>query len=246
MDFFSLVTIQQQGQVDQKRCSDSIHEFMKLTQSILLRDFKSDTLRVVDTFTQFIISNIMNIDLKGLKQMSQQSENISKMLGSISYLLKIVFHAKHTVLDSVKLPASVSTIESLVFGIVEEVVEDMLSDGACVHALASNVIAVCIQSLVSSSLKFFGTEHFEFQIKYIVNQFYNLIRIQYVIANQFRKNFGSLSGEIFDVMKNLSSISIVTASEDIDFEDMELPVLRKLFVAVYILKLSNSQNQESL
>jgi hypothetical protein len=48
------------------------------------------------------------------------------------------------------------------------------------------------------------------------------------------------------VMKNLSSISIVTASEDIDFEDMELPVLRKLFVAVYILKLSNSQNQESL
>lgn len=47
-------------------------------------------------------------------------------------------------------------------------------------------------------------------------------------------------------MKNLSSIQIVTASDDIDFEDMELPVLRKLFIAVYILKLSNSQNQEPL
>lgn len=62
------------------------------------------------------------------------------------------------------------------------------------------------------------------------------------MANQFRKNFGVLSGEKFDVMKNLSSLQIVLESQDADLEDFELPVLRKLFVIVYILKLSNSSD----
>ena len=40
--------------------------------------------------------------------------------------------------------ASVSTIEMMVFGVIEENVEDMLSDDADVHVLASNVLNVCI------------------------------------------------------------------------------------------------------
>ena len=64
------------------------------------------------------------------------------------------------------------------------------------------------------------------------------------MANQFRKNFGVLSGEMFNVMKNLSSLQLVVDSQEADLEDYELPVLRKLFVIVYILKLSNSSDQE--
>lgn len=83
------------------------------------------------------------------------------MIGSIRSLLKVAFEGKHVVLDSVKLPASQATLDSLVFGIIEESVEDMLSDDAKIHALTSNVISTCIQTLLSSSLKFLGSELFD-------------------------------------------------------------------------------------
>jgi hypothetical protein len=55
----------------------------------------------------------------------------------------------------------------------------------------------------------FTIEQHNQAIDSIVIQFYNLLRIQFVIATYFRKNNGELNGKQNDVMKQLSPIEIV-------------------------------------
>ena len=83
------------------------------------------------------------------------------MHGSLSLLLKAAMNGKHVVLDSIKVLASESTIESVIFGMIEEQVEDIFTDDANILSFSQNIIAACIKSMVCSSLYFLGTEMFE-------------------------------------------------------------------------------------
>lgn len=80
-----------------------------------------------------------------------------------------------------------------------------------------------------------------------MSQFYNAFRVQFVCAAFFRRNNGALKGSAFEIKKALSNIDLVLfeqglrESEELsDLRDtyvqIQLPVMRKLFAAVYTLK----------
>lgn len=72
----------------------------------------------------------------------------------------------------------------------------------------------CFKMLLMASFYYsdprkYSIEQHNQAIDYIVIQFVNLLRIQFVIATYFRKNNGELTGKKNEVMKQLTPIEIV-------------------------------------
>lgn len=78
-----------------------------------------------------------------------------------------------------------------------------------------------MSSLHYSDFTTFKPENYQQSIDYIVKQFYNVFRVQFILAALFRKNNGVLKGTRFDVMKQLSSIEMVLFEKSLkESEDM--------------------------
>jgi hypothetical protein len=191
------------------------------------------------------VHRISLIDIKGLEDFrsSQIANQLANLHSSLGSLLRLALNTENVIADE-------DVVESQIIEMQNEAAQAMFNaDKFSIAFFSKNLLAHCLELLFICSMRFsnsnqYSQEQFESAIDYIVKQFYNAFRLQFICAALFRKNNGSLKGSTFEIMKSLSNIELVlfnkSLSESTDLEDtftqIQLPLMRKLFAAVYSLK----------
>ena len=180
---------------------------------MFLRDFKQAPFRVISQSVAFQQHTISMIDLKGLKELQNENtfDNLATIHKSTCAMLHIAAKGKHIVLNDTNMNHDIDTI---IFGFIQKNVDQLTNevgdkDNNGIELFGKNILGTCIGVLFYSSLHYLHLGNFDEQVyneqqAYILKKFYNLLKIQFIIATIFRQNNGKLKGKVNDIMKELS------------------------------------------
>ena len=184
----------QEGFINKDKISKD-DEKIYAQKSILLRDFKKDPIRVINQTCSFFNHMIHLTDLKGLNGLMKHNivDKMASIHSSFCELLHLTNKGEHFVLDATGVNHDV---DRMIFDTIENNCDQMMNSDATKDekrdpVFKKNISITCIETLILASLHYLNADGFDQElyheaIEYILKQFYNLLRIQFMLATIFR------------------------------------------------------------
>lgn len=191
VDFFSQVVLKQQGILSKDDPGAAVGE-------VMLRDFKERPSRIIEQVQANIIHQINLIDVCGTGQFAkdQLANKLGLMLASLTSIVEIARKGDHLVLKG----ESKEHQDGALQGLFEEYFGGLSGafglDQNGKGILHTNLVNWCIKALLCSAMleTAIGTDNKAFNqvVFFIVRCFGRLLRLQFALAVQLRRNHGHL------------------------------------------------------